>query len=60
MQHTLHMPYTQGITHFSKNIFAIKATAVKAVLTNELTQKIILFTTISGLLLVAANLDAIM
>ncbi len=60
MLQTIHTPAMQGIADISKNFFTSKANRIKAILTNELTQKIILFTTILGLLLVAANLDAIM
>ncbi|MCB0695880.1 MAG: hypothetical protein KDC07_00865 [Chitinophagaceae bacterium] len=60
MQHTSRISFLQGMTNAVKNTMAQKAVFIKAVLTNELTQKIILFTTILGLLLIAANLDAIM
>jgi|GEM_PF-2749700 len=61
MQHTtIHIPAMLDIANISKSIIASKANRIKAIFTNELTQKIILFTAISGLLLLAANLDVIM
>ena len=59
-QTTIHIPATRDIANISKSIIATKAARIKALLTNELTQKIILFTAISGLLLLAANLEVIM
>lgn len=60
MQHTLHIPFTQGIANAVQNTVTQKAAYIKAALANETFQKIALFSTISGLLLVAANLDTIM
>lgn len=60
MQHISHIPFTQGIATTVQNTVTQKVAYIKAALANETFQKIALFSTILGLLLVAANLDAIM
>lgn len=45
---------------FAKKAISKRIAHIKSLLNNETVQKVILFTTILGLLLVAANLDNIM
>ncbi len=60
MQRILSIPFIHAIAHVSKETIYQKVATVKAILTNETVQKIVLFSTILGLLLIAANLEAIM
>ena len=59
MPHTTRISLLQAFTAASKHAATKRIAYVKAMLANETTQKIILFSTILGLLLIAANLDAI-
>lgn len=60
------MPHTSRLSHRHaqgislRAVLQKKAAYIKAVVTNETTQKILLFATIIGLLLLAANLDTIL
>lgn len=60
MQYLLRIPFIQSVVSTSKNVVVEKVAYIKATLANETVQKIVLFSTILGLLLVAANLEAIM
>jgi len=60
MQRILSIPFIQAIAQTSKATINKKMMDIHAILTNETVQKIVLFSTILGLLLIAANLEAIM
>lgn len=60
MQYILQISYIQGIASTVQNTLTQQVANIKAILANETFQKILLFSTILGLLLVAANLDSIM
>lgn len=60
MPHTSHISYIQALGISIRNGLQKKAAYIKAVVTNETTQKILLFAAIIGLLILAANLDKLL
>jgi hypothetical protein len=60
MSQTSRISYIHALGISIRNGVQKKAAYIKAVVTNETTQKILLFAAIIGLLLLAANLDTIL
>lgn len=60
MSHTSRISYKHAEGIPIRSGIQKKAAYIKAVITNETTQKILLFAAIIGLLLLAANLDTIL
>lgn len=60
MPHSTRISYIHAIGISIKNGIQKKAAYIKAVVTNETTQKILLFAAIISLLLLAANLDRLL
>lgn len=60
MQQTSHIGFAQAAGNALKSFFSKAFARVKSILNNETTQKVLLFVAIITLLLVAANLEAIM
>lgn len=60
MPHTSRISYIQALGISIRNGLQKKAAYIKAVVTNETTQKILLFAAIIGLLILAANLDKLL
>lgn len=59
MSQSTRIPYAHT-SPFAKKAISKRMAHIKSLLNNETVQKVLLFTTILGLLLVAANLDNIM
>lgn len=60
MSHTSRLSHRQAHGISIRTLILKKVAYIKAIVTNETTQKILLFATIIGLLLLAANLDTIL
>lgn len=60
MSHTSRLNHRQAHGISVRTLIQKKVAYIKAIVTNETTQKILLFAAIIGLLLLAANLDTIL
>lgn len=60
MPHTTRISFKQALSLSIKNGVQKKAAYIRGVLANETIQKILLFSAIIGLLLLAANLDKLL